>query len=117
MSLRRAILVGVAAVLTMVVVPRWPGRATVTAQTASTASTDWPQWRGPERSGLSKETGLLKQWPASGPSLLWSIAGLGAGYGSLSVSGDQIYVQGSRNGQSVVTALSKTDGRTVWSKP
>ena len=38
---------------------------------------DWPQWRGPERNGTSKETGLLKQWPAGGPKLLWQVNNLG----------------------------------------
>src|SRR5437870_1821082 len=33
---------------------------------------DWPQWRGPKRDGVSKETGLLKSWPAGGPKLLWT---------------------------------------------
>ncbi len=28
---------------------------------------DWPQWRGPNRDGISKETGLLKEWPKDGP--------------------------------------------------
>jgi outer membrane protein assembly factor BamB len=56
-------------------------------------STDWPQWRGPERNGLSKETGLLKQWPASGPAQLWLNSSLGPGYGSIAVQGDRIYVQ------------------------
>ena len=34
--------------------------------TLSASSADWPQWRGPDRNGLSTETGLLPQWPASG---------------------------------------------------
>jgi len=34
------------------------------------ATSDWPQWRGPERNGTSQESGLLKQWPAEGPKLL-----------------------------------------------
>ena len=34
---------------------------------------DWPQWRGPNRDGLSPEVGLLRQWPASGPRLLWQV--------------------------------------------
>ncbi|MFN7623784.1 MAG: hypothetical protein ACK5RS_11630, partial [Acidobacteriota bacterium] len=38
---------------------------------------DWPQWRGPQRTGLSSETGLLKTWPAEGPPRVWSINGLG----------------------------------------
>jgi len=33
---------------------------------------DWPQWQGPDRTGLSKEVGLLKEWPASGPPLVWT---------------------------------------------
>ena len=32
---------------------------------------DWPQWRGPERNGISTETGLLREWPKGGPKLLW----------------------------------------------
>src|SRR4029077_2550531 len=51
---------------------------------------DWPQWRGPDRTGLSKESGLIKQWPASGPAAVWSAANLGAGYGSIAVSGNRI---------------------------
>ena len=30
---------------------------------------DWPAWRGPSRDGISKETGLLKEWPKDGPKL------------------------------------------------
>ena len=37
---------------------------------------DWPQWRGPNRNGLSSETGLLQQWPSTGPAQVWSIATL-----------------------------------------
>lgn len=42
------------------------------AQAAANAS--WPQWRGPNRDGISKETGLLKEWPADGPTLVWKAA-------------------------------------------
>jgi len=78
--------------------------------------TDWPQWQGPDRSGLSKESGLLQQWPASGPSLVWSISSLGAGYGSVAVKGDRIFVQGSKDKQSVIFVLNRADGRGLWSK-
>jgi len=76
---------------------------------------DWPQWRGPERNGISKDTGLLKQWPSSGPQQTWSISGLGEGYGSLSVKGDRVFVQGTRGGASLVFCLNRADGKTVWS--
>jgi len=78
--------------------------------------TDWPQWRGPDRNGLSKESGLLQQWPASGPPLVWSISSLGAGYGSLAIKDDRIFVQGSNGRQSIVYVLSRADGKGVWSK-
>jgi outer membrane protein assembly factor BamB len=79
-----------------------------------TASVDWPQWRGPDRNGISKETGLLAQWPRSGPSVVWSAAMLGAGYGSVAVQGDRVWLQGLRNNQSVVSSLNRADGKPVW---
>jgi len=72
---------------------------------------DWPQWRGPERSGISHETGLLKQWPSGGPRAEWSATALGAGYGSVAVKGTQVFVQGLKSRQSVVTALNRADGK------
>src|SRR6187549_1599899 len=94
------------------------GLATVTAgqSTPSNPGGDWPQWRGPDRTGLSKETGLLKQWPSAGPPLVWSAANLGAGYGSIAVKGDRIFVQGSNGRQSAVTSLTRADGKGAWIK-
>ncbi|MBI2834234.1 MAG: PQQ-like beta-propeller repeat protein, partial [Acidobacteria bacterium] len=77
---------------------------------------DWPQWQGPDRTGVSRETGLLQQWPAAGPPLVWSVSNLGAGYGSVAVKGDRIFVQGSNGRESVVFSLNRADGKGVWSK-
>ena len=77
---------------------------------------DWPQWRGPTRSGISSETGLLRQWPAAGPPRVCSTSSLGEGFGSISVRGDRIFVQGMRNAQSVVSALNRVDGKLVWAR-
>ena len=77
---------------------------------------DWPQWRGPERNGISRETGLAVQWPASGPPVIWSATNLGAGYGSMSVSGSRVFVQGRRNNESVVTSLNRADGKVAWTR-
>ncbi len=79
------------------------------------ASADWPQWRGPNRTGVSPETGLLKQWPSGGPRQIWSISNLGEGYGSMAVLGDRIFVQGTNRNASVVYSLNKADGKMVWS--
>jgi outer membrane protein assembly factor BamB len=86
----------------------------VIALNAQSSSVDWPQWRGPDRNGVSKETGLLAQWPRSGPPVGWAASMLGAGYGSISVQGDRVYVQGMRNRQSVVSTLNRADGKLVW---
>src|SRR5437870_10121450 len=84
------------------------------ARTASNESPEWPQWRGPDRNGISKETGLLKSWPAAGPTVVWSISSLGEGYGSLAIKGDRVYVQGVQGGDSAVFCLNRRDGKTVW---
>jgi outer membrane protein assembly factor BamB len=79
------------------------------------ASTDWPQWRGPERNGISRDTGLLREWPRTGPAVVWSASQLGAGYGSVAVAGDRVFVQGMKNRQSMVTSLDRGSGKPVWS--
>src|SRR5215471_7291598 len=80
------------------------------------AASDWPQWQGPDRTRISKETGLLKQWPASGPPVVWTVGGLGGGYGSMAVAGDRVFLQGARAHNSAVIALNRADGKEVWSK-
>jgi len=86
------------------------------ALSAQSPSTDWPQWRGPDRSGISRDTGLLREWPRSGPSLAWSASQLGAGYGSVAVAGDRVFVQGMKEKrQSMVTSLDRATGKAVWS--
>jgi outer membrane protein assembly factor BamB len=83
---------------------------------ATIQATDWPQFNGPDRTGRSKETGLLKQWPSSGPAVVWSANGIGGGYGSTAVAGDRVFVQGMRDGSSIITVLNRADGKHLWSK-
>ena len=78
--------------------------------------TDWPQWRGPNRDGVSTESGLMSQWPESGPNRLWQTLGLGAGYGSMAVAGERIYLQMLVGEQSAVASLDRADGRLIWSR-
>jgi outer membrane protein assembly factor BamB len=80
------------------------------------AAADWPQWRGPHRDGVSKETGLLKEWPAGGPKLLWQVKDLGSGLSTPSVVGERLYVMSNLGvEQEVVKCLSTRDGKEVWS--
>src|SRR5262245_58700347 len=80
---------------------------------AATAG-DWPQWRGPQRDGISPESGLLKEWPAGGPPLVWKAKGLGAGYSSVAVVGEHIYTSGDGPDASFLSALNRQDGKPQW---
>jgi outer membrane protein assembly factor BamB len=71
------------------------------------------EWRGPGRTGVYAETGLLKTWPANGPALVWEVPGLGDGYGSPTVTNDAIYVTGRKDEKDVLFALSH-DGKLKW---
>jgi outer membrane protein assembly factor BamB len=87
------------------------------AEAAAQGTAEWPQWRGPNRDGISKETGLLKQWPASGPPLVWKAAGAGRGYSSLSASKGRLYTLGLRGDREFVVALDFKSGKEVWATP
>ena len=75
---------------------------------------DWAQWRGPDRSGLSKETGLAKQWPAKGPEVVWKVEDVGQGYSAVVVRGDRLFTQGNIDGQGFVLCLNTQDGSVIW---
>ena len=78
------------------------------------AAADWTQWRGPDRDGISKETGLLKSWPAEGPRVAWQVDHVGVGYSSIVVQGDRIVTQGDLDGVEHIIALSAEDGSVLW---
>ena len=79
------------------------------------AAADWPQWRGPLRDGISKETGLLKRWPKDGPKLLWQVNDIGDGYATPIVAGSRLYMTGNRGMENeFVQSLSVSDGGSVW---
>jgi len=74
---------------------------------------DWPQFHGPRRDNISRETGLLKAWPPDGPRLLWTAKGLGHGYAAVSISRGLIYTCGNVDEKTVITALD-LEGKTRW---
>jgi len=76
---------------------------------------DWPQWRGPNRDGISADTGLLKKWPSGGPPLSWKTTGLGAGFSGVSVAKGKIFTMGDGPDSSFVHALNERDGKLFWS--
>jgi len=76
---------------------------------------DWPQWQGPDRTNISRETGLLKDWPSDGPPLAWKKTKLGGGYSAPSISNGRIFGMSFRGDDEVVWALSESNGEEQWS--
>ena len=81
---------------------------------ARAGAPEWPQWRGPERTGVSTETGLLKEWPTAGPAKIWTTTGLGEGYSGISVKDGRIYTMGASDGGDAVIALDFKTGKQLW---
>ena len=78
---------------------------------------DWPQWRGPERDGISQESGLLQKWPEGGPPLAWKATGLGEGFASVAVAGGRVITQGQAGGGQDVIAFDEATGQQLWKTP
>jgi outer membrane protein assembly factor BamB len=70
-------------------------------------------WRGPGRSGIYNETGLLKSWPPDGPSLLWEATDFGKGYSSATVTDDAMYITGTKGEKDVLSAFT-LNGKKKW---
>src|SRR5690349_16286190 len=89
---------------------------TIAQLTSIALAADWPQWRGPNRDGISAEKGLLKKWPEGGPKLVWQQKEIGEGYSTPAVVGDRLYVLSNKGMEDeFVQALSVKDGKQVWS--
>ncbi len=81
---------------------------------AALPAADWPQWRGPDRTGISAEKGLLQEWPEGGPKLAWKADKFGTGYSSPVVVKGVVYTQTTRDGKEFVVALTEADGKEKW---
>lgn len=83
--------------------------------TACASSGDWPQWRGPNRTDVSKETGLLKTWPEGGPKRVWLFENAGLGYSGYAIVGDKLFTMGIRDGGEQLIAVDAKGGKELWS--
>jgi outer membrane protein assembly factor BamB len=92
----------------------FPAVITVLCATPAFAA-DWPQWRGPNRDGVSKETGLLAEWPKDGPPVRWERLDLGTGYSSPIVVNGVVYIQTTKGNDEFTVALQETTGKEIWS--
>src|ERR1051325_5485563 len=85
--------------------------------TVLSASFDWPQWRGPNRDDVSRETGLLKSWPTGGPKRIWLYEKAGNGYSGPAIADGKFFTLGTRDNSEVLLALDASAGKELWSAP
>jgi len=90
------------------------GTAPMTADPAA-AATEWPGFGGPTGNFRVETSGLGDRWPADGPVETWSHP-LGAGYSTISVYGDLLYVTSRDGDRDVVQARKASDGSVVWER-
>ncbi|MDX1963874.1 MAG: PQQ-binding-like beta-propeller repeat protein [Pirellulales bacterium] len=83
------------------------------AADAQNNSTDWPQWRGPNRDGISPLQGLKTDW-TGGLNVAWQVNNLGDGYASLAIQGDRIYTMGEQQNTEFLMALNREGGAKLW---
>lgn len=81
---------------------------------AETRAADWPTFLGPNRDGRSPDTGLLRQWPAGGPALLWKNESIGAGWSSVAVVGGRVYTTGNEGDSQMLICLDDKSGKELW---
>jgi outer membrane protein assembly factor BamB len=84
---------------------------------AACVAGDWAQWRGPNRDGISPETGLLKSWPVGGPPRVWLFKNCGVGYGGPAIAGERLFILGTRDDSEVLFALNAKTGEELWMAP
>jgi outer membrane protein assembly factor BamB len=82
-------------------------------KSAQTSADDWPQWRGPNRDGVSTATGLLTAWPPDGPRKLWE-APTGEGFSSMAVHQGRVYSMAQDGEQEAIICWDANDGRVLW---
>lgn len=84
------------------------------AQTiAGALASDWPHWRGPDRTGVSRESGWLEVWPSDGPKVTWK-AKVGLGFSSFAVADGRVFTMGHADEQDTVFCFDAVSGRQLW---
>jgi len=78
----------------------------------SAVAADWPQWRGPNRDGVSPES-ISTNWGAQGPKVIWR-ASIGTGFSSVSVSEGRAYTMGNNTNEDTIWCFRADTGRQLW---
>jgi outer membrane protein assembly factor BamB len=79
----------------------------------------WPTFRGPQRTGVAPDKGLLDKWPEEGPKVVWKTAGAGRGYSSLAIADGRIYTLGdapstAADQDEYLVCFNEADGKQLW---
>ena len=85
----------------------------VWATTTSSSAKDWPQWRGPDRNGISSETNWTGQWLSTGPTISWR-ARVGLGFSSFVVAEGRALTVGHADEKDTVFCLDASTGKMLW---
>jgi outer membrane protein assembly factor BamB len=86
---------------------------TMACAAATADASDWPQWRGPDRTDVSKETGLLKSWPEGGPKRLWLYENAGSAYSGPAIANGKLFTLGTRDGNEILLVLDANTGKEL----
>jgi outer membrane protein assembly factor BamB len=105
----RDLLAGIVIVFALLCVWRTPTHA----ESEESTHAEWHQWRGPNRDGISVDTGIRQNWPAEGPKELWRIP-LGEGFSSISISNGRAYTMYAKGEDEIVVCLDAKTGKEIW---
>jgi|CXWL01.1.fsa_nt_gi outer membrane protein assembly factor BamB len=97
---RRALLAGLALALAL-------------SPSLGAAGPSWPQYRGPNRDGISPEIGLAGSWPAGGPAVLWRVP-VGEGYSGMAVADGRLFTAYASGADEVLVAHDAATGKELW---
>jgi outer membrane protein assembly factor BamB len=87
----------------------------LTALATNLHAADWPNYRGPDHNGISKETGWSTQWPANGPKVLWK-AKVGFGFASFAVANGRTYTTGNADNTDTIFCFDANTGKEIWKR-
>ena len=88
------------------------GLTIVACCAAALGAQDWPQWRGPSRTGSTAAFKAPAKWPDR-PTQVWKVAA-GIGHSSPVVAGTRVYLFSRIGEQEAVTAYDSASGRQIW---